>query len=70
MNLSAALDPIVKQLATYQENLKQAKAEIKKLKTQLKEEREKTKCTCSPSETTGWTEFPCCNVCGKIVDEK
>jgi len=23
-------------------------------------------CTCSKKETTGWTTFKCCNICGRI----
>ena len=27
------------------------------------------KCTCTPDETTGATQFMCCNICGKHIDD-
>ena len=34
------------------------------------EELEKTDCHCSAEETTGWTTFRLCNICGKIQAKK
>ena len=38
-------------------------------KTKTPEEPQKTKPNCTCKDSTGWTDMPCCNICGKQVEK-
>ena len=58
-----------KEMETALELTKEILKKFKILRKCMKE-LQTTDCHCSAEETTGWTTFRLCNICGKIQEKK